>query len=64
MLLVFCQHCQEQTEHLNINDASAILNISRRTVHRWIVLRRVHMMENAGGRKFVCKMSLLRPCSR
>ncbi|MGA9772168.1 MAG: helix-turn-helix domain-containing protein [Blastocatellia bacterium] len=62
MIFIFCQGCREHTEYLNINEASAAIGISRRTIYRWIEAGRLHLLESASGHKFVCKMSLLRPC--
>ena len=62
MIFIFCHNCLERTEYLNINEASAAIGISRRTIYRWIGAGRLHLLESAGGHKFVCKMSLLRPC--
>ena len=64
MVFVFCQNCSERTEYLNINEASAAIGISRRTIYRWMESGRLHLLESASGHTLVCKMSLLRPCMK
>jgi hypothetical protein len=61
MLSFRCEQCGKETQLLNIKEASAIVETTRRTIERWIAKGKVHVMEAAGGRTLVCKQSLIRP---
>ena len=60
----FCEACKQQTELLTIKEAAHAVGICRRTVHNWIKVGRLHLMEDAGGHTLICKRSLIRPYSK
>jgi hypothetical protein len=48
---------------LSIKDAAIVANVTTRTIHNWKRSRKLHILETPGGRKIVCKTSLINHCS-
>jgi len=60
----FCEPCNKETELLTIKEAAYEAGICRRTLHNWIRVGRLHLMEDAGGHTLICKQSLIRPYTK
>ena len=64
MTVVFCDHCGRQSEMVSINEAGRFVGLTRRTIHAWIKMSRLHLIRLASGRILICKASLLMPPRR
>lgn len=64
MSLHSCEACNQDTELLNIDEASGAAKVCRRTVYHWIKKGRLHLMEDAGGHTLICKRSLVGPYTK
>ncbi|HEY6118347.1 MAG TPA: hypothetical protein VIV66_00225 [Pyrinomonadaceae bacterium] len=54
----WCPHCSAEVTTVTPQQASAIAQVSVRTINRWVENGRVHFIETAGGLLFVCLESL------
>ncbi|MEW6209455.1 MAG: excisionase [Acidobacteriota bacterium] len=46
---------------LSIKDAANAAGVTTRTIHNW--KEKLHVLETPGGRKLICKPSIVRLCS-
>ena len=61
MVTYFCPYCGRQTVHLNISEAAASTQVTRRTVYNWLERSLVHGAHRPSGRRFICICSLVVP---
>lgn len=54
----WCPHCTAEVTTVTPQQASAIAQVSVRTINQWVESGRVHFVETAGGLLFVCLESL------
>jgi hypothetical protein len=61
MCSFFCPQCQKETEMLSLKEAATAAGVTTRTIYNW--REELHVMETPGGRKLICKSSMVRLCS-
>jgi excisionase family DNA binding protein len=61
MLKFHCERCGRETDLLTVKEASALVQVSRRTVENWMADGRVHVFQTAGGRPQICRRTLIVP---
>lgn len=55
----YCPLCHRQTRMLTSAQAADILDVSRRTIYRWVQERKIHAIRRPSGRLRICEDSLL-----
>jgi|GEM_PF-3048158 len=56
--LMTCPVCQISTEFLTTRQAGMVIQVSPKSIRRWIVQGRTHGIRTPGGQHRVCKNSL------
>lgn len=55
---LWCSGCQEHVSMLRVEDASALVGTTARTIYRWIEAGKLHFEESDKGLVLVCTKSL------
>ena len=55
---LWCNRCEEQVSMLRVEDASALVGVTARTIYRWIEAGRLHFAESDKGLVLICAQSL------
>jgi excisionase family DNA binding protein len=55
---MWCKQCGEQVSMLRVEDASALVGVTARTIYRWIEAGRLHFAESDKGLVLICAQSL------
>lgn len=55
--LSWCERCVAEVQMISADEASALMNVSSRSIYRWIEAGRIHFREDRGGLR-VCADSL------
>lgn len=54
----WCNACSLQVEMLTPEQAAALVNVTQRTIYRWVETQLLHFVEEADGRLLICRNSL------
>lgn len=61
---LWCSGCQEHVSMLPVEDASALVGTTARTIYRWIEAARLHFAESDKGLVLICANSLASAVSK
>lgn len=57
-VLRWCNTCLLQVEMISPEQAAALVNVTPRTIYRWIEAQLLHFIEESNGRLLICRNSL------
>lgn len=55
---MWCNQCEAKVSLLRVEDASALVGVTARTIYRWIEAGRLHFAESDKGLVLICANSL------
>lgn len=55
---LWCNACSRQVEMVTPEQAAALVNVTPRTVYRWVEAQLLHFIEESDGRLLICRNSL------
>lgn len=55
---LWCNQCEAQVSMLRVEDASALVGVTARTIYGWIEAGRLHFAESDKGLVLICAQSL------
>jgi excisionase family DNA binding protein len=55
---LWCNQCEAQVSMLRVEDASALVGVTARTIYRWIEAGKLHFAESDKGLVLICAQSL------
>lgn len=58
---IFCPLCQEYNKFLRVQSAATLIDVSRRTIYRYLEEGKIYSVKTPGGTKRVCGGCLVKP---
>jgi excisionase family DNA binding protein len=57
---MLCPICHLSSEFLTVRQASALTQVTRKSIYRWLASGKAHGVKTAGGGQRICRHSLFR----